>query len=166
MPSLQFLQRAMEISVVLAKRVRGLDADTLLSFTRRAVRFAGLRGGLTVRVTSSAEMRKMNRWFREKDKPTDVLSFVAESVPGYAGDIAISMDIAAENAKRLGHPLADEVKVLILHGMLHLAGYDHETDRGEMAERERQLRLELGLPLALTERGATRKRRRRSVAAR
>ena len=68
------------------------------------------------------------------------------------GDIAISRDIASANAKKLGHPLTTELKVLILHGLLHLAGYDHEADRGEMTARESELRGALGLPLGLIER--------------
>jgi probable rRNA maturation factor len=71
---------------------------------------------------------------------------------GFAGDIAISADIAAENAKQLRHSAAEEVKILALHGVLHLAGYDHERDNGKMAHREEQLRKSLGLPLGLIER--------------
>lgn len=96
-------------------------------------------------------MRTLNRTFRKINKPTDVLSFPSVT-PGVAGDIAISLEIAAENAAELGHPLATEVKVLILHGMLHLAGYDHEIDDGEMHEREAALRKKLKLPVGLIER--------------
>lgn len=96
-------------------------------------------------------MRTLNRTFRKKNKPTDVLSFPSVS-PGVAGDIAISLEIAAENAAELGHPLATEVKILILHGMLHLAGYDHEVDDGEMYRREAALRQKLKLPVGLIER--------------
>ena len=74
---------------------------------------------------------------------------------GLAGDIAISADIAKENARRLGHSAAQEVKILALHGVLHLVGYDHESDEGAMAGKERQLRRALGLPLGLIERSAT-----------
>jgi len=69
-----------------------------------------------------------------------------------AGDIAISAEMAARNAAPLRHSTADEVKILILHGMLHLAGFDHERDNGEMARRETKLRRELRLPAALIER--------------
>jgi probable rRNA maturation factor len=90
----------------------------------------------------------LNRRFRRKDKPTDVLSF-----PGITGgDIAICAEIARQNAKRLGHTAADEIKVLLLHGMLHLAGYDHETDAGEMETAEAQLRSRLRLPTSLIQR--------------
>jgi probable rRNA maturation factor len=107
-----------------------------------------------VLLTSSAEMKSLNRRFRGKDKPTDVLSFPAE--PGaqkqFAGDIAISAEIASQNARALGHSPADEVKILVLHGVLHLRGYDHECDNRQMARREKQLRAKLHLPIGLIER--------------
>ncbi len=102
----------------------------------------GVRGELSVRITSDAEMRELNRRFRRKNKPTDVLSFPSD-MPKLAGDIAISADIAAANAEQLGHSLETELKILILHGLLHLAGYDHETDDGEMRKQEDKLRLQL-----------------------
>ena len=105
-------------------------------------------------LTSSAELKSLNRRFRGKDKPTDVLSFPAE--PGaqkqFAGEIAISAEMAAQNARLLGHSPAQEVKILVLHGVLHLRGYDHECDNGQMARRERQLRAKLHLPIGLIER--------------
>ncbi len=72
----------------------------------------------------------------------------------FAGDVAISVEIARENSLTLGHTTADEVKILILHGVLHLAGYDHERDSGQMARRERALRKELGLPVGLIQRSS------------
>ena len=96
-------------------------------------------------------MQALNRRFRKKNKATDVLSFPS-GAPGAAGDIAISLEIAAANAVELGHGLATEVKILILHGMLHLAGFDHEIDDGEMLAREVSLRRELELPVGLIER--------------
>ena len=99
-------------------------------------------------------MRSLNRRFRGKNRATDVLSFPSQA-PGVAGDIAISLEIAARNANALGHDLATEVKILILHGMLHLAGYDHEIDDGEMQEREASLRQKFNLPLSLIERTHT-----------
>ncbi len=123
----------------------------LALFTTKARRAVGLRGELDVRITSNAEMRELNRRFRRKNKSTDVLSFPADT-PGLAGDIAISAEIAADNATRLGHSLETELKILILHGLLHLAGYDHETDKGEMATQESRLRERLNLPGGLIER--------------
>jgi len=93
-------------------------------------------------------VRALNRSFRRKDKPTDVLSF-----PGpQGGDIAICAEIARQNAHRLGHSVTEEIKVLMLHGMLHLAGYDHETDAGEMERKEAHLRAKLKLPVSLIQR--------------
>ncbi len=140
--------------VVLRKRVAGLTEPALVRFVARAKQAVGLKGAVDVLVTSNAEVRSLNRRFREHDKPTDVLSFPRE--PGtardFAGDIAISAEIASQNARLLGHPVAMEVKILALHGILHLGGYDHEHDHGEMAKLEQRLRRKLHLPLGLIER--------------
>jgi len=107
-----------------------------------------------VLLTTDAAIRKLNRQFRGKDKATDVLSFPAEGLgaEGIAGDVAISVTTARSQAAEQGHSLSTEIKVLILHGLLHLAGYDHEADDGKMARRERLLRGRLGLPQGLIER--------------
>ena len=147
--------------VILHKKVAGLSETTLERFVMRARQSAGLRGSVNVLVTSSTAVRALNRRFRRKDKATDVLSFPAEVPPKdqrsrtSAGDVAISADIAAKNATRLGHSAAVEVKILTLHGILHLAGFDHERDNGEMARKEARLRVSLGLPSALIERTQT-----------
>ena len=145
--------------VILQKRVADLTELALSRFLARARRAAGLQGAVNVLVTSSAEMKSLNRRFRGKDKPTDVLSFPAD--PGaqkqFAGEIAISAEIATKNAHTLGHSPAQEVKILVLHGVLHLRGYDHERDRGQMARREEQLRAQLHLPLGLIERAQRKK---------
>jgi len=140
--------------VILQKRVAGLNERSLDRFVVRAKRAAGVRGAVTILVTSSTELRRLNHRFRGKDKSTDVLSFPAEMISRgrFAGDVAISAEIAGQNARRLGHSPAEEVKVLALHGLLHLAGYDHEADNGAMARREVRLREQLGLPVALIER--------------
>lgn len=137
--------------VVFQKRVSGLTQAALMGFVRRARQAAGLRGRLSVLITGDREMRRLNRRFRGKDRPTDVLSFPAAVVHGgdLAGDVAISADIAARNARRIGHSTAKEVKILTLHGILHLAGYDHERDGGQMARKEGQLRRLLKLPAGL-----------------
>jgi probable rRNA maturation factor len=141
--------------VIVQKRVADLTDLALTRFLTRARRAAGLKGKVNVLLTSSAEMKSLNRRFRGKDKPTDVLSFPAEpdAQKQCAGEIAISAEIAVQNARALGHSPAQEVKILALHGILHLRGYDHECDNGQMARRERQLRAELHLPLGLIERG-------------
>lgn len=102
-------------------------------------------------------MRSLNRRFRRKDRTTDVLSFPAETETQKvsAGEIAISAEIASQNARILGHSPAVEIKILILHGVLHLRGYDHECDNGEMARYEKRLRAKLRLPLGLIERNTT-----------
>jgi probable rRNA maturation factor len=143
------------------KKVSGVSRPELERFTARARRAVGLRGEVNVLVAPSAELRRLNRQFRKQDKPTDVLSFPPPA-RGMAGDIAISADIARASARRLGHPFAAELKVLVLHGLLHLAGYDHERDTGEMRRKEERLRAALGLPAALiarAERPAARPRK-------
>lgn len=139
--------------VILAKRVAGLSEYALARFVSRAKRAVRLSGAIHVMVGSSRALRRLNRQFRGKDKATDVLSFPAtEKIPGLAGDIAISAEIAAQQARLLGHSAADEIKILALHGILHLAGFDHESDKGEMAAKELRLRKSLGLPESLIER--------------
>ena len=142
--------------IILNKKVVGLSEASLARFVLRTRRSLGLQGSVNVMVTSNAAMRSLNVRFRRKNKPTDVLSFPAERPAKgrleFAGEIAISAEIAAQNASRLGHSPAAEIKVLVLHGMLHLAGFDHERDNGAMARKEARLRRELRLPLALIER--------------
>jgi probable rRNA maturation factor len=145
--------------VILQKKVAGLSQSALERFVLRARRAAGLRGRVNVLVTSRAAIRSLNRQFRSKNKATDVLSFpFTRPVDGppkracLVGEIAISAHIAVQNGVRLGHSSAQEIKILALHGILHLAGFDHERDNGEMARKEATLRRRLGLPAALIER--------------
>jgi probable rRNA maturation factor len=140
--------------VIIQERVAGLTEATLAKFVTRARRAAGLRGAVSVLVTNSRELQGLNHRFRGKNKPTDVLSFPAMPglMRGFAGDIAISAEIAARNARRLGHTAAEEIRILTLHAVLHLAGYDHELDDGEMERKEARLRKSLGLPAGLIER--------------
>jgi probable rRNA maturation factor len=129
-----------------------------------------LRGAVSVLLTTDREIRRLNRRFRGKNKATDVLSFPAagfqrvsksasqrvskSASPQVSGDLAISVETARRQAAEQGHTLAVEVKVLMLHGLLHLAGYDHEADDGHMARRECLLRERLGLPSGLIERSS------------
>ncbi len=131
-----------------------LSPRSLARFLREAQAAVRLRGQVTVLLTTDAKVRSLNRRFRGKNKTTDVLSFPAEdSGPEkIAGDLAISVPVARKQGVACGHSLATELKVLMLHGLLHLAGYDHETDSGEMARRECVLRARLKLPLGLIER--------------
>jgi probable rRNA maturation factor len=144
--------------VIFRKRIAGLSPSTLQRFVLRARQAVRLRDSVNVLVTNSPELRSLNRRFRGADKPTDVLSFPpmlrkeAAKRVAVAGDVAISADIARENAKRLGHSLVDEIKILVLHGILHLAGFDHERDHGEMARKEVRLRRQLKLEAGLIER--------------
>jgi probable rRNA maturation factor len=98
-------------------------------------------------------MRALNRQFRGKDTVTDVLSFPAES-RGFLGDIVIASGVAARQATAARHPLQTEIRVLALHGLLHLLGYDHDADDGKMARVEARLRKKAGLPAGLIERAA------------
>jgi len=140
------------------KYLRLPSARTLSRFLSEAQAAVRLKGQVTVLLTTDAAIRKLNRQFRGKNKATDVLSFPSEGpFPGspaeaIAGDIAISVTTALGQAADHGHSLSTEIKVLILHGLLHLAGYDHEADSGQMARRERLLRGKLGLPQGLIER--------------
>ena len=139
--------------------------QTLARFLREAQAGVKLRGHVSVLLTTDVAIRRLNRQFRGKNKATDVLSFPA-AMPSQvsktragktglreiAGDLAISIPTARRQAEERGHSLAIEIKVLMLHGLLHLAGYDHETDEGEMGRREQKLRMQLRLPDGLIER--------------
>ena len=102
-------------------------------------------------ITGNAEIRKLNREFRGKDEPTDVLSFAVDG-PGLLGSLAISLARARAQARAFGHSTEAEVRILMLHGLLHLLGYDHENDSGRMARAEKRWREALRLPAGLIER--------------
>jgi probable rRNA maturation factor len=146
-----------------AKFGRALRRRALGVFLREAALAARLTGDVSVLLTGDREIRRLNREFRHADKATDVLSFPAcrpsgSTVRGegsgseLAGDVAISVQTAARQAKDAGHALFVELQILLLHGVLHLAGFDHETDRGEMARKEAALRRRFGLAQGLIER--------------
>jgi probable rRNA maturation factor len=101
--------------------------------------------GVTCLIASDTELSALNRKFRGKSYATDVLSFPPD-------DIAISFDRAATQAAELGHSVEDELRILMLHGLLHLGGMDHETDGGAMKRTEARWRKKLGLPAGLIER--------------
>ena len=100
-------------------------------------------------LTNDRRLRQLNREFLDRDYPTDVLSFPAGSSNGEAGELAISIERADEQARQLEHSVLDEIRVLMLHGALHLTGMDHERDSGEMARAEKKWRKEFGLPVTL-----------------
>lgn len=104
-----------------------------------------------VLITTDSELRRLNHTFRGKDYATDVLSFPAVS-GDRLGDLAISLPRARAQARTFGHSAEREIQILMLHGLLHLLGMDHETDRGRMARAEKRWRTHLGLPGGLIER--------------
>jgi probable rRNA maturation factor len=134
--------------IILDRKADVVNPDALQRFARRAQTMARVKGDVAVLITSRRKVQALNRRFRNKDKATDVLSFPSHQ----GGDIAICFEIARQNAARLGHSVTDEIKVLVLHGMLHLAGHDHETDSGQMARAEARLRARLNLPASLIQR--------------
>ena len=108
-------------------------------------------------ITGDAELRRFNQQFRGADYATDVLSFPARThagmpVPQGLGDLAISLARARAQAREFGHSAEQEIRILMLHGLLHLLGMDHESDGGRMARAEKRWRLKLGLPTGLIER--------------
>lgn len=127
----------------------------LRRFARRLERELCAGRGFDCLITSDAELQRLNRNFRGKDAATDVLSFPASAGPAgnrFLGDIAISLARARAQARQFGHSPEVEVRILMLHGVLHLLGLDHEIDRGRMARTEKRWRERLGLPNGLIER--------------
>ena len=141
--------------------------------TRAAVRVPGLagwlasvaparaRGAVTVAIVADGRLRRLNQRYRRVDRATDVLSFPASAGPGgrsrpgagaYLGDIVIAAGVARRQARAARHSLQAELRVLALHGLLHLLGYDHERDAGQMARLEARLRARGGLRAGLIER--------------
>ena len=112
---------------------------------------AKAKGDLSVAIVSDRRMRALNRQFRGKDKVTDVLSFPSDE-RGFMGDVVIASGVAKQQAKSAGHSVQTEWRVLALHGLLHLCGYDHEHDDGKMARFEAKLRKKAGLKEGLIER--------------
>jgi|SRR5450631_2304671 probable rRNA maturation factor len=158
--------KSVKRAIVSSKATKSADfhlptARTLGRFLTEAQAAVRLRGQVTILLTTDAAIRGLNRRFRGKNKATDVLSFPADATTSgpekVAGDLAISVSTALRQATGQGHSLSTEIKVLILHGLLHLAGYDHEADAGQMERRERLLRGRLGLPQGLIERAAAQK---------
>ncbi len=164
--------RSLRVEVVTSTRARAPGLAAWLASAAPAL----ARGDVTVAITSDRRMRTLNKRFRRKDVSTDVLSFPSEEPadgvrgdpavdrrpwPGRAfsarqrslGDIVIAAGVAARQARVAGHSIGVEIRVLALHGLLHLLGYDHERDDGQMARLERRLRRKAGLTEGLIERG-------------
>ena len=119
---------------------RGLLAR-LTKAAEAARRSARLKGNFTILLADDRKLQALNREFRGKDKPTNVLSF--PGLEGHGGDIAIAYGVTAKEAKAAAKNFADHASHLVVHGVLHLAGYDHETDQGEMKRLEHKLRKQL-----------------------
>ena len=120
---------------------------------------AAARGDVTIALVSDRRMRALNRQFRGKDYTTDVLSFPSDASTSlragerrFLGDIVIAAGVAGRQAREAGHSLQTELRVLSLHGLLHLLGYDHDSDDGKMARVEARLRKKAGLKEGLIER--------------
>jgi probable rRNA maturation factor len=140
------------IEVINRQRRRKINAKQWLKFTEKALQSVGGDNQSVVIVFVGDEaIKRLNRQFRGKNDVTDVLSFPSEAEPfevengSQLGEVVISAQRAATQAKEHGLTFSDEIKQLILHGLLHLRGYDHETDRGEMNRLELRLRRKLGI---------------------
>jgi len=133
------------------QRKVSLDDREVAAFVRRVAREVGRGREFAVVVASDAAVRQANTRFRGKRFSTDVLSF-PDGEQGRLGDILISAHRAQRQARQHGHRVENELKLLILHGLLHLIGYDHESDQGNMRRAERRWRRKYGLEPALTER--------------
>jgi probable rRNA maturation factor len=131
---------------------RKMRRNELRRFLDEVVRRVVRGRSIACLVTGDAEVRRLNRRFRGKNSATDVLSFPSPEKNGFAGDLAISVDRARRQAAEHGHSLEDELRILILHGALHLTGLDHENDAGRMARAEARWRRRLSLPTGLIER--------------
>ena len=125
------------------QRKRRVAAARLRRVLEGAARTLGTSGEVALVLTGDRVLRSLNARYRGTDQPTDVLSFRGPGREGGLGDILISVETAARNARRLGCTLAEELDVLALHGFLHVLGYDHETDDGTMDRLERRLRRRL-----------------------
>ena len=145
-------------SIVYHTPARSLRRRLLLEFARQLEAKVAAGRPFCCVITDDGEMRRLNRRFRHKDAATDVLSFAAcgngsQAASGCSlGELAVSFERAREQAAAYGHTSEDEVRILMLHGVLHLTGMDHERDSGEMDRTERRWRQRLRLPNGLIER--------------
>ena len=140
---------------LLFRTSRRIRRGALRQFLAEVTRRVAKGRAIACLVTDDAEIRRLNRRFRGQNAATDVLSFPSGGHNGFAGDLAISADRARAQAAGHGHSIDEELRILLLHGALHLAGMDHETDSGEMARAEARWRKRLGLPGGLIERAAS-----------
>lgn len=155
-----------DLLIVFRTKAKDLDRLFIRRFAQRVSLEVAEGGSFCCAIASDKLLRELNLRFRGKDMPTDVLSFPSPSPSGYLGDLAISFDRAAAQAAEHGHSVENEIGILLLHGVLHLLGHDHETDRGRMRRIEAAWRVKLGLPAGLIERSATKRSRRKPTAKR
>jgi probable rRNA maturation factor len=134
---------------------RGLPRRQARAFAKRLESDLTRGRPFTCLIAGDAELRRLNRDFLKKDYATDVLSFPSKQTLGFLGDIAISFEHAQRQAAEYGHAVAQEIEILMLHGVLHLLGMDHEKDQGQMARAEKKWRAALGLPHSLIARGSS-----------
>jgi probable rRNA maturation factor len=135
--------KRLRIVVLGRQRRRRVNAARLRRVLTGAADALGVAGELALVLAGDRLVRRLNRDYRHKDRPTDVLSFPGDGGEGGLGDIVISVETAERNARGLGRSLPQELDVLALHGFLHVLGHDHETDDGTMRRLERRLRRQL-----------------------
>ena len=139
-------------SILFRRSAADIRPRVLAGYVRQLQRSLAKGRDFECLITGDAEIRKLNREFRGKDEHTDVLSFPAPAGNRSLGSLAISAARARAQAREFGHSTETELRILMLHGLLHLLGYDHETDAGRMEKAERRWRAALGLPAGLIER--------------
>ncbi|MCC7153780.1 MAG: rRNA maturation RNase YbeY [Bryobacterales bacterium] len=137
-------------TIIFRRTPAGLRRDEVRDFARKLSAQTADGKPFCCLLTSDAHLRRLNRQFRGKDVSTDVLSFPLSG--GSLGDVAVSIQTAARQAAEFGHDLETEIEILMLHGVLHLLGHDHESDRGAMRRTETRWRRHFGLPAGLIER--------------
>jgi len=139
-------------TVTLRRPLKDIRPRALHLFARSLQRQVARGRSFDCLITGDGEMRRLNRDFRGQDHPADVLSFPAPGSAPYLGDLAISIQRARAQARQFGHGAEQEIRILMLHGLLHLLGMDHENGDGRMERTERRWRSRLGLPCGLIER--------------
>jgi probable rRNA maturation factor len=137
--------------VLFRRAAGGIDRRAIREFAAILRETVAADKSFSFLITDDRELKRLNRQFLGQDYPTDVLSFPSGN-GDQLGDIAISTHRALEQAAELGHTPEDEIRILMLHGVLHLLGMDHETDNGTMERAEKKWRAKLGLPAGLIER--------------
>jgi probable rRNA maturation factor len=133
----------LDVVLLSRQRRRRIDGTRLRRLLEKAAEALGVKGEVSLVLAGDRLLHRLNREYRGKDRPTDVLSFPGDGGEAGLGDVVISVETAARNARALGRTLAPELDVLALHGFLHVLGYDHEADDGTMDRLERRLRKRL-----------------------